>query len=108
MLPFLVTRLGFSWSYVAWLGLLAVSTALVLLRMKDAPYFQYKKMGIPIDPQALLACGEELIPSGTAMDSIRKAAADWRTWILTFFYFVTFGGFIALTIWLPTYWAGIF
>jgi len=83
-------------------------TALVLFRMKDAPYFQYKKMGIPIDPQALLSCGEELIPSGTAMDSIRKAVADWRTWILTFFYFVTFGGFIALTIWLPTYWTAFF
>lgn len=42
------------------------------------------------------------------MASIRKAGADWRTWILTFFYFVSFGGFIALTVWLPTYWAGFF
>jgi nitrate/nitrite transporter NarK len=108
LLPFLVTRMGFSWSYIAWLGLLAILTVLVLLRMKDAPYFQYKKMGMPTDAEALLACGEELIPSGTAMESIRKAAADWRTWILTFFYFVTFGGFIALTIWLPTYWTALF
>ncbi|MGE5256581.1 MAG: MFS transporter, partial [Hyphomicrobiales bacterium] len=109
LLPFLVTRLGFTWSYVIWLVLLIVLTALVLMRMKDAPYFQYKEMGIAIDPDALLiACGEELIPSGRAMESIRKAGADWRTWILTFFYFVTFGGFIALTVWLPTYWTDLF
>jgi NNP family nitrate/nitrite transporter-like MFS transporter len=36
--------------------------------------------------------------------SLRKAGADYRTWILTFLYFVSFGGFIALTAWLPTYW----
>jgi NNP family nitrate/nitrite transporter-like MFS transporter len=63
-------------------------------------------MGMDIDPDALLlACGEELVPTGKAMDSIRKAGADWRTWVLTFFYFITFGGFIALTVWLPTFWA---
>jgi NNP family nitrate/nitrite transporter-like MFS transporter len=108
-LPFLVTRLGFTWSYVIWLALLLILTTLVLVRMKDAPYFQYKEMGIAINPDALLvACGEELIPSGKAMESIRKAGADWRTWILTFFYFVTFGGFIALTVWLPTYWTELF
>jgi len=74
--------------------------------MQDAPYFQYREMGIDIDPEALLlACGEELLPSGNAMDSIRKAGSDWRTWTLTYFYFVTFGGFIALTVWFPTYWS---
>jgi NNP family nitrate/nitrite transporter-like MFS transporter len=77
--------------------------------MKDAPYFQYRQMGMDVDPDALLhACGEELIPSGNAMASIRKASADWRTWALTFFYFVSFGGFIALTVWLPTYWSELF
>jgi NNP family nitrate/nitrite transporter-like MFS transporter len=42
------------------------------------------------------------------MDSIRKAGADWRTWVLTFLYFCTFGGFIALTVWLPTFWTDRF
>jgi NNP family nitrate/nitrite transporter-like MFS transporter len=89
--------------------MLALLLILVILFMKDAPYFQYKQMGIQIDPEALLtACGEELIPSGTALKSIRRAAADWRTWILTYFYFVSFGGFIALTVWFPTYWAELF
>ena len=106
LLPLLVVSIGFTVSYVLWLGMLAVLVLLVAVFMKDAPYFQYREMGIEIGPDALLlACGEELTPSGTAMQSIRTAARDWRTWILTFFYFVTFGGFIALTVWLPTYWS---
>jgi len=105
LLPFLVVSLGFTASYVIWFVLLVALVILILLFMKDAPYFQYREMGIEIDPDALLiACGEELVPSGTAMESIRKAGSDWRTWILTYFYFVTFGGFIALTVWFPTYW----
>lgn len=106
LLPYLVISIGFKISYVLWLGLLVILVLLVFAYMQDAPYFQYRQMGIEIDPDALLlACGEELIPSGTAMQSIRKAGSDWRTWILTYFYFVTFGGFIALTVWFPTYWA---
>jgi NNP family nitrate/nitrite transporter-like MFS transporter len=42
------------------------------------------------------------------MASIKKASEDWRTWALTFFYFISFGGFIALTVWLPTYWSELF
>lgn len=105
LLPFLVTTFGFTTSYVLWLAVLLTMTVLIALRMKDAPYFQYKELGMAIDPEALLvACGEELVPTGRAMDSIRRAGADWRTWVLTYFYFITFGGFIALTVWLPTYW----
>jgi NNP family nitrate/nitrite transporter-like MFS transporter len=89
--------------------MLTILLVLVGRFMKDAPYFQYRQMGIEIDPDALLvACGEELVPSGNAMASIKKASEDWRTWALTFFYFISFGGFIALTVWLPTYWSELF
>jgi len=109
LLPSMVVWLGFTVSYVAWLGFLIILTGLIFKYMQDAPYFQYREMGIDIDPEALLlACGEELLPSGKAMESIRKAGSDWRTWILTYFYFITFGGFIALTVWFPTYWSESF
>ncbi|MCB2149530.1 MAG: MFS transporter [Deltaproteobacteria bacterium] len=109
LLPSLVVWLGFTLSYVLWLGILVLLVVLVLIYMQDAPYFQYRKMGIEIDPDALLlACGEELLPSGKAMDSLRKAGSDWRTWVLTYFYFITFGGFIALTVWFPTYWSELY
>ena len=109
VLPWMVVALGFTTSYVFWFGMLVFLIFFVFLFMQDAPYFQYREMGIEIDPDSLLiACGQELIPSGKAMDSIKKAGADWRTWVLTFFYFVGFGGFIALTVWFPTYWIEFF
>ena len=108
-LPFLVLSLGFAISYVLWLGMLLSLLIVFWLYMKDAPYFQYKEMGIQIDEDALfIACGEELIPSGNVMESLKRAGSNWRTWILTMFYFVTFGGFIALTVWFPTYWREYF
>ncbi|WP_372682943.1 nitrate/nitrite transporter [Desulfosarcina sp.] len=109
LLPSLVVWLGFTISYVLWLGILVLLVVLVYIYMQDAPYFQYREMGLDIDPEALLlACGEELLPSGNAMDSMRKAGSDWRTWVLTYFYFITFGGFIALTVWFPTYWSELY
>jgi NNP family nitrate/nitrite transporter-like MFS transporter len=109
VLPGFVLHFGFFPSYSFWLILVLVTIILFSLFMKDAPYFQYKEMGLEIDKDALLlACGEELVPTGKAMVSIRRAWADRRTWILTFFYFVSFGGFIALTVWFPTYWKEYF
>ncbi|WP_434666883.1 MFS transporter [Paraburkholderia sp. A3BS-1L] len=32
------------------------------------------------------------------------SAASWRTWPLVALYFTSFGGFLALTAWLPTFW----
>jgi NNP family nitrate/nitrite transporter-like MFS transporter len=105
ILPSLVVSLGLTVSYVLWLAMLVILLGVFWFFMHDAPYFQYRQMGIEIDKDALLiACGEELFPSGAAFDSVKKAGSDWRTWILTAFYFVSFGGFIALTVWFPTYW----
>jgi NNP family nitrate/nitrite transporter-like MFS transporter len=101
----MVVSMGFSLTYALWAGFLLLLVFIFRFFMKDAPYFQYEEMGIETDKETLLrACGEELFPSGTATASIKRAASDWRTWILTIFYFVSFGGFIALTVWFPTYW----
>ena len=108
-IPLLVVSFGLTISYMIWFVLLLCVIVVFQLFMKDAPYFQYRDMGIETNKETLLsACGEELIPSGKAMASIRIAGSDWRTWILTAFYFVTFGGFIALTVWFPTYWRSYF
>ena len=109
LLPALVAAMGLKFSYIVWVGFVLAVFVLVMLFMKDAPYFQYREMGIEIDEDALLhTCGQELLPSGGATDSLKKAGANWRTWILTYFYFINFGGFIALTVWFPTYWAEFF
>jgi NNP family nitrate/nitrite transporter-like MFS transporter len=108
-LPLLVKYAGFISAYLLWLMMLISITVMFIFFMKDAPYFQYKEMGIEIDKDALLlACGEELVPSGNMITSLKKAGSDYRTWILTHFYFVSFGGFIALTVWFPIYWKEFF
>ncbi len=109
ILPAMVVSFGFKTSYTIWFLFVLALVFLVAIFMKDAPYFQYRQMGIEIDKNALMnVCGEELFPSGKATESLKKAAADWRTWILTYLYFVSFGGFIALTVWFPTYWEEFF
>lgn len=77
-------------AYVLWFGAIVVLVVMLIAFMKDAPYFQYREMGIEIDPDALLlACGEELVPTGTALQSLRNAGSDYRTWILTVLYFIS-------------------
>jgi NNP family nitrate/nitrite transporter-like MFS transporter len=51
------------------------------------------------------AAGQELFPAGSLKESLHVSARVWRTWALVVVYFTTFGGFIALTAWLPTYWS---
>ncbi len=42
------------------------------------------------------------------MDSLVLSARIWKTWALVAVYFTTFGGFIALTAWLPVYWTSYY
>jgi NNP family nitrate/nitrite transporter-like MFS transporter len=52
--------------------------------------------------------GQVLFPAGSLKDSLVVSARVWETWALVLIYFTTFGGFIALTAWLPTYWMGYY
>ncbi len=38
------------------------------------------------------------------LQTLLDSAAKWRTWALVVLYFTSFGGFLALTAWLPTFW----
>lgn len=51
---------------------------------------------------------KKLFPQGKLKDSLARSAKNWKTWTLVAIYFTTFGGFIALTSWLPTYWHEFF
>jgi len=52
--------------------------------------------------------GQQLFPAGNLLDSLRISSRTWKTWALVCIYFSTFGGFIALTAWLPTYWKSFY
>ena len=62
------------------------------------------------DPEARRHAGElgqELFPARNPAESLRTSASCWKTWALVLMYFTTFGGFIALTAWLPIYYTAV-
>ncbi|HEX6200858.1 MAG TPA: MFS transporter [Thermoanaerobaculia bacterium] len=107
LIPVALASLGLAWSYLAWLAFLALGTVGYFYLGRNAPYFQLVQAGVA--PAAArsqaAAAGQELFPAGSLKESLRVSARVWRTWALVVVYFTTFGGFIALTAWLPTYWS---
>lgn len=105
LLPWALANWGLAGSYLAWSGLLAAGLAFYALAGVNAPYFQLRAQGE--SPEAARAAaatlGQQLFPRGSLRDSLAVSARNWRTWFLVGIYFTTFGGFMALTAWLPTY-----
>ncbi len=101
---------GLSGAYLTWLSILVIGTILYALLGQNSWYFQLLRQGLPPDQARQLARerGQALLPSGSLADSLRISARVWRTWGLVWIYFTSFGGFIALTAWLPTYWMSYF
>lgn len=110
LIPIALVSLGLARSYFAWLVFLAIGTLLYFFLGRNAWYFQFLRQGVsPKEArQKASALGEELFPAGTFKDSLRISARVWKTWALVWIYFTTFGGFMALTAWLPTYWVNFY
>lgn len=106
ILPVFLTFYGFISAYFAWFLFLLAGTVLYSLIGVNSPYFQYRKAGLP-DHEAREKAqlkGQEIFPTGSVRDSLVNSAKTKNTWALVVLYFTTFGGFIALTAWFPTYW----
>lgn len=110
LVPFALVRFGLAFSYLLWLAILVIGTIVYALLGKNSPYFQMLKKGLAPEAARTRAreLGQELFPSGNLKDSLRISARVWRTWALVWIYFTTFGGFMALTAWLPVYWTRFF
>lgn len=106
ILPFALTALGLAGAYLSWLILLVVGTALYYIYGINAPYFQFRDQGLSLDEarQAATKAGQEMFPVGDIKQSLLLSAKVWKTWLLVAIYFASFGGFLAMTAWLPTYW----
>ena len=105
-----IPALGIARSYWIWTAALALGIVVYLLLGKNAWYFQLRKSGAsPEEARAVAAeRGQEVFPKGSALETLKIAASTGKTWGLVFVYFTTFGGFMALTAWLPKYWQGYF
>lgn len=110
LLPLALANLKLGGSYLAWLLFLAAGTMLYFWAGRNAPYFQLISLGMKPERAKATARehGQELFPAGSLKISLAHSARTWKTWVLVAMYFTTFGGFIAMTAWLPVYWSSYF
>jgi NNP family nitrate/nitrite transporter-like MFS transporter len=106
LISFLLPVLGLTRAYIIWFLFLLIGTIIYLIITHDAPYFQLIARKFSHEEAAEIARqnGQELIPSGNLIESLKISAKLLRTWALVFLYFTSFGGFLALTAWFPSYW----
>ncbi|KLU64894.1 putative nitrate transporter NarT [Desulfosporosinus acididurans] len=106
ILPFALVGLGLTGSYAAWFIFLLIGTVIYAIFAHDAYYFQLLKQGKTPEEAKKTAqeLGQELFPSGQVKEALKISARNPRTWLLVILYFTSFGGFLALTGWFPTYW----
>ncbi len=100
---------GLAGSYFAWFTFLLVGAAVYAFLARDAYYFQLRKQGFDVQASREIAStkGQELFPKEAVWQAVIAAAEDPRCWGLVALYFVSFGGFLALTAWFPIYWINL-
>lgn len=107
-MPFMISAFTLSGAYFFWAALVFIITLLYFIYAQNAPYFQLHKegKGLPKEEAKKIAQkhGQEVFPGGSLIESLKEAARSWRNWMLVGTYFFSFGGFLALTAWKPTYW----
>lgn len=110
VLPLLLKHIGFVSAYYIWTIFILIGTILYAVLSCNAYFFQYRKHGYSKEESRKLAekDGQELFPVGNMKESLISSGKLPETWMLVAAYIVTFGGFLALTAWLPTYWQKAF
>jgi MFS transporter, NNP family, nitrate/nitrite transporter len=106
LIPLALAAIGLAGSYLVWLAFLVCGATIYFITGRNAWYFQLQEQGLPAEAAYHLARqqGQQIFPAGSLKDSLMKSARLWKIWALVAIYFTSFGGFIALTAWLPTYW----
>ncbi|MFN7948133.1 MAG: MFS transporter [Blastocatellia bacterium] len=84
--PVLAAALGFKWGFWTFGCLLLVWLVLFLLRADNAPRRAPAK----------------------SLGDIMKPLRDGKSWVLSLYYFLTFGGFVAMAIYLPIFLTELF
>ena len=109
LLPYAITAWGLAGSYFAWFSFLLVGAAVYAWLARDAYFFQLREQGFDSESSRKIAAekGEQLFPNERVWQAVITAAEEPRTWGLVALYFVSFGGFLALTAWFPTYWTNL-
>ncbi len=107
VIPTAFLLLGLPGAYAVWLVLLTAGLLVYVAVARNSFWFQLRSRGVPPVEARRVAetMGQELFPSAVGTGaSLRISGRSWRTWALVTLYFTSFGGFLALTAWLPTFW----
>ena len=104
VLPAVVAALGILAAYGLWFVGLAIITVAYAIFVKDAPSFQLQRQGVEVTEEKLEEYRAGSDPQRFHLRGTQERGLIPSTWALVYFYFVSFGGFLALTAWLPTYW----
>lgn len=109
LLPYAIAAWGLAGSYFAWFTFLLIGSAIYAWLARDAYFFQLRQQGFGLDTSRKIAAakGQELFPNERVWQAVITAAEDPRTWGLVALYFVSFGGFLALSAWFPIYWVNL-
>lgn len=102
LLPFF----GMLKTYYIWSVFLILGTILYYYLADNAWYFQLLKSGKTKEEAKKIASeefGQEIFPAGTIKEALMTSAKEWKIWVLVFVYTLSFGGFLAVTSWLPKY-----
>ena len=94
-------------TYLTWFLLLLVGSCVYYFIGNTAWYFQLRETYEMEDDEAkelAQGLGQEKFPKGELIESFLHVVRLPKTWLLVGLYFTSFGGFIALAAWLPTYW----
>lgn len=110
ILPLLIMAGGLWVAYLVSVAIVLGGLILYAFTGHNAWYFQARHAGCSPETarSEARARGQEVFPRGSAFAALVEAAKIGRTWVLVVLYFTTFGGFLALTTWLPTYWQSYF
>ena len=110
VLPLIIAAGGLWMGYLLSLIIVLTGIALYIAIGFNAPYFQFRRHGLTETEARHAAAeqGQELFPAASVLETLRDSAMSWRTWPLVMLYFTTFGGFLALTAWLPNFWQSFY
>lgn len=104
-----LTTLGLGGSYIVWFVLLSIGASIYGIIGRNAWSFQLVKSGVEKEKARELAqgYGQEIFSENNLSESLIHSAKIKETWGLVGLYFTSFGGFIGLSAWYPTYWASL-
>lgn len=112
LIPVVIGLWAIAGAYSLWLVFLVVGTIVYAIIGRNAYFFQLWKEGKGLSSAEAQKIarehGQELFPGGGIWQCLATAGKIWQTWLLVALYFTTFGGFLALTAWFPTYWSEYF